>query len=294
MADLVARERARSPENAAREFDCIVQDDDSRAFPDSDRCFVTPHWSSYRAGAPFAFCDPGESLDDFVLGLCTMLEPIRQTEYLRLAPPPGMGISPDVFIGYATDENGRRIPLPQPKDPVLSIYHLACWEGPRVRELGMKRVVEEIATTLKKNGIDLLFSDQRGAPYLGALLSDRQIRFRSFAMTAQNKHEAVTLMRTLMRDGNLTITPDSPHSATFKKQLTQYRRITLAGGGYKYTGGTRSAVDDWAAGLVTLGVVLGYERGNPTDETYFNIEGAPTTKTLGRKFVLAPGGGYFA
>jgi hypothetical protein len=118
--------------------------------------------------------------------------------------------------------------------------------------------------------------------YLAALSARYGIRFRSVPITAQNKPESVHLIRSLFRDGQISTVANHPHSAECKRQWLGYRRTTKSGGGFSYGGGSRSAVDDWAACLVTLGAsMLVEEQGTPADQTRLVMDGAVTNKRRG-------------
>ncbi len=290
--EVVEREQERNPENAQREFGAQFLVDTMAAWPSADvAAAFTPHPGMFTSNRGFAWADPGESLDSFVMMAGAWLDPTPGTYYRQASAPPETGLSPDIFIGdNARDANGFEIEVPKAERRILRVFGLWSWPGPKVREMGMLRVVNEMTRILVSCGIDTLLSDQRGAPYLAALFSERRIKFRSFAMTSPSKHEGATIIRSLLRDRELSIAADLPCSAECRKQMAQYKRITQPGGAFKYSGGTRSAVDDWPAALVTLGVALLEERGTPASQTYFDIEGAPTKKTLGGRF-LAQGRG---
>jgi hypothetical protein len=285
MATLVERERRRDPENASREFDCITLADANAAWAVGDvTAAFGPVPGVFRWGTPFCVGDPGESLDSYNLFVCAWGEPDTTPRYRKLKPPEGSGLSHDVFIGWELDAKGQRIPEPQSDRRVLRVFDLLSFKGPEVKQLGMEKVVERIARFMKSHGAKTMISDQRGAPYLAALSARYGVRFRSVPITAQNKPESVHLIRSLFRDGQISAVANHPHSVECKKQWLGYRRITKSGGGFSYSGGSRAAVDDWAACLVTLGASMLLEENAPAaDQTRLVLEGSPVNKSPGRR-----------
>jgi hypothetical protein len=285
MADLIARERIRDPDNARREFDCESLADDSAAWPRGDvNGGFEPHPGVFRWSPWTQICDPGETMDAFVTFRASFGEPDLTPRYRQLKPPPGSGLSSDVFIGYELDGNGNRILEPQPERRLLRIAGLHRWTGPEVRQLGMDKLTTRLAGMMRTGGARLLVSDQRGAPYLNAMMVQRGVKFRAVNINATNKHESVVLIRSLLRDGQISIDANSPYSAEFRQQMIGYRRIVRSGGTFGYSGGNRAAVDDWAAALVTFGAsLLLEEEGTPADQTRVRIHGSPTKTMDGRR-----------
>jgi len=288
IVEMVARERLRSPENAARELDARFLTGSTAAIPqDAVNGSFEPHSGYYSWGETIAVADPGESLDSFTVFAGQWGIPDPTPRYRELPPPPGSGLSADIFVGFELDEYGNTIPLPPTTQRLFRIHSLGCWHGPEVRALGMETIVAGVAAFMRNGGAKLLISDQRGAPYLGALVSRHGIQFRSVTIGSQNKHEAVSLLRTLM-PRQISIVSDAEHSAEFKRQLLNYKRIPRGGGTFAYTGGTRAGVDDWPAALVTFAAsMLLEERGTPTSQTHFTIDGSPTAKPLSGRHVTS-------
>lgn len=280
VREMVERAYARSSENGRRELGAEFLTDHAATWPAADcNAMLADHPGLFSWGAPFFVADPAESLDQFVLFGAQWGEPAPQRP-MKMRSIGGMAAFPE------RDEWGRPIFEPAAQRPLLRIFDLAAWSGPEVRRLGMEQVTSEIAGKMQAANSQLLLSDQRGAPYLAALVARHGIRLRSFTMTASLKHESATLIRTFLRDRQISLANDSPHAARFVQEAISYRRTTLPGGGFRYSGGTRSAVDDWPAALVTLGAALLEERGTPTDQQHFTIEGAPSIRPLGGRTVV--------
>jgi hypothetical protein len=283
-AATVARERLRDPENARREFDAEFVTDAALAWPNYANAFGE-HPGLYLWGENNFVADPGALADDFILLGFRWGEPSKQRVPIMVDTPTWKEAYP------ARDAEGNQLFHPVPERPLLRIFSIDRWNKADVARLGMRGVTKEIAATMKADGArGPLLTDQASAAYLAALLSEEGIALRSFHLNATIKHEAATLGKTLFRDDQISIVDDSPHSAMARQQLATYRRHAMPGGTYRYTGGSKAAVDDFPAALLTLFVAMLEERGTPTTDTHFNIDGAPTKRAIGGR-ITVPGRG---
>jgi hypothetical protein len=149
----------------------------------------------------------------------------------------------------------------------------------------MDKVVAGLAGIAREFGADTALSDRRGDVYLAALLSPYHIKLRSFTLTSDSKHEAVKMLRVLMRDRQLSIVD---HDGLRTDLRTYPRRIS--GGRFKYGEGRGGQKKHWdhAALLVTLAhslLKVSDEQGTATKDTHVRIEGAPTKYQGGRSLL---------
>jgi hypothetical protein len=128
-----------------------------------------------------------------------------------------------------------------------------------------------------------VLSDRRADVYLAALLARHQLKLRSFTQTAQSKHEAVVLIRLLMRNKQIAIA-DHPLA---RRDLETYPR-RIVGGGFRY-GERRSGQKhhwDYASLLVTLAHSL-LDLGDAPHERHANIENVPTRAHRGGRLTVS-------
>jgi hypothetical protein len=268
------------PDTWSREYAAIPSQGETTAFLREHvvACY-RPNESFYLWERPFMVIDAGERVDSFSYLLGTWGEPDKTARHRPLYGPPGSGCE-FLTIGIARDDRGIPISVPIAERPLLHVYRVGGWTGPEVAQIGMDRVTSELAQIAKADGIDIISGDQRGAPYIAALLSHHGIRFKSYAWTQELKHEAVSLVRAWMRDRQLRL---AEHD-TMRTQLLRYRR-RVVGGGFRY--GVPNQADDYAAALLTCAMRHLEERGSTTADTYAPIHGAPTEKNPGGRTMTA-------
>ena len=174
----------------SREFGAKVSDNEGTALVAGDvpGCFEPRHgmyvWDQY-----IFSIDPGETANEFAIIGARWGNPTRD----RVAKITTGGV-------FIRDEYGRLLHEPRATRPLLQIGYVGGIPGETVRAIGMEAVVEQIAAIAHRHGSDVVLSDQRGAPYLTAITSRHGLRFRSFDHSRDSKHEAVILLRSLMRD----------------------------------------------------------------------------------------------
>ena len=267
------------PDVHAREYGAQPSANEGLAFVQSDvmRCFE-PRPEYYIRRQPFMIVDAAESADTFAFASAQWCVPDRSQHYQLAKPPPGSGLSPDVYVGRARDENGAEVPIPQAQRDLLYLGEIGGYDGPTVRQLGMDRVVADLASLAKSRGCSHVIGDDRAGPYLEALFSQHGVRF-GFVNYANKKHEAVVMVRSWMRDGQLLI----QDHAEMKSQLRRYRRF-VSGGAVPFTYGQRNVRDDFACLPITLAVSLirtAEERARPPAA----VDGAPTIRSLGGRHI---------
>lgn len=267
---------APDPEDFDAEYGSIPRQGETNAFPrdDAARTFE-PRVESFLWHRPVLVIDVGEVSDSFAWGLAAWGDPDPRRHYKRLQPPPDSGLCADTFVGYAVDAFGNQIELPRAQRPLLNFFDVGGWRGTEVRELGMDAIVASLCALARRYDTFIL-GDQRGAPYLTAMTSKHEVPFRSVTYSQESKHEAVTLLRSLMRDRMLRIVEHEE----MRRQVLRYRR-RIIGSGFKY--GVPSERDDYACLLVTLAHLL-----NEENHGHLSAEGSPTVQALGGRF-LAPG-----
>ncbi|MEO7032510.1 MAG: hypothetical protein ABI548_01660 [Polyangiaceae bacterium] len=247
----------KDPETHAREFGARPSGNEGTAFVGADVMRSFEHRDGfYTWEKPFLVIDPGETMDTFAVAAFCWGKPSSQLRP-RMLKLPGT----DYEYTPDRDANGAIQYYPLETRKLLSIYRVEGWTGDVVRSLGMEVIVGQIAQVARELGIQQVVSDQRGAPYLSALFKPHHLRFRSFPWTMPRKHESVILLRALMRDGQLLI---AEHTE-MQRQLLRYKR-RIVGGNFKY--GTPRERDDFAALLVTLGMMELEERGTSTEDTH--------------------------
>jgi hypothetical protein len=261
-----------------REFRGGVSDNESTAFVrDHVAGCYGDHLGRYFWQRPSMWIDVGERVDSFAWAVGCWGEPDPSPHYKRLVPPADTGLLPDTFIGYELDEYGSRIPLPKAERPLLWIYRVGGWAGREVADLGMDRVTAELAAIATGENCQVICGDQRGAPFLQALLTKHArspATFKSVTWTQETKHESVNLLRAWMRDKQLALC----EHAEMRAQLTRYKR-RIVGGGFKY--GVPNQADDYAAVMLTCAMHHLVESGANATETRAPVEGAPTARFRG-------------
>lgn len=264
---MVEAERERDPDNAAREFDCSwLSGGDACAFvsPDVDRSYETPP-GLYIHGRPFLALDPAARNNSFAWLALRWSSPTKERPVRQLASG-GLQVP-------ARDEWGRIIREPAAEHPILTIFDAGGWTGEELRTTDMREVARELAHVHEQYGCDAALADQFGDVFLAALLADHGVRLRSFHLSNASKHEAVQLLRQLMRDRQLFI--DTDHPQLRRDLLTYPRKVT--GSGFKYGGGSKSGHHyDYASALVIAAhSMLDRDKHNPRAER-IDVDHAPT------------------
>lgn len=272
VSEEATRRIEKDPDTHSREFGANPSDKEGLALvpADVDLCFEERP-GRYRWGRPILILDAAESLDEFAWGLASFGEPSRE--------PVNKWVMVNGERAYPERDADGSVVYEEPPDRgLLSIFRIGGWSGPELRMMPMDEVARELARIAHNSGATQAISDQRAAPYLAALLSVHRISLRSFAWSAPSKHEAVTLLRTMMRDRQIYITGD----ATMRQQLKKYPR-RISGNGFVY--GSPRVKDDRAALLITLAHALLEERGTSTNAKHYNIENAPTRLAIGGRVI---------
>lgn len=262
-----------------REFQGGVSENEGTALVAAHwlRCFE-PREEFFEWHRAQMWIDVGERVDSFRWIKGAWGDPSRETHYKRRIPPPETGLLPDTFIGYELDDIGAPIEIPRAPRPVLWVFAAGGWTGPEVAELGMEHVVSMLAGIAREHGCDAITGDQRGAPYLQALLSRHRIKFGSITWTLERKHEAVNLLRAWQRDRQLRVC-DDPET---KKQGLRYKR-RIVGGSFRY--GVPNQADDAIAALVTC--AMSHLTDTSAKDSPAPIDGAPTRRALGGRIVIS-------
>jgi hypothetical protein len=97
--------------------------------------------------------------------------------------------------------------------------------------------------------------------------------------TAPSKHDAVTLLRTLMRDRQLCITA---HAGMERDLRTYPRRVV--GGGFRYGAARAGHHWDFASALIVLAHGLLGDEYEPI-ERHHQVEGNPALRFRGGRFI---------
>lgn len=262
-----------------RELGAQPSDNEGTAFvrSDADACFA-PHPGLYHWGQPFMVIDPAETTNTFSWCVANWGDPSREKLPIMLDSGEGPDLIREAFP--ARDSQGNQLFHRLPERRLLRIFAIGGWTGPELRETTMDKVSAQLATIARENGADTALSDRRGDVYLAALLSQHRIRLRSFTVTNNSKHEAVKLMRTLMRDRQVSIVD---HDGMHDDLRTYPRRIS--GGLFRYGEARSSQKKHWdhASLLVTLAHGMLEESGTAAHDEHFRIEGAPTKKAIGER-----------
>ncbi len=274
----------RDPETHAREFGAVPSGNDGTAFVPADvaACFE-PHAGLYHWGRPFLVIDPAETTNTFAWCVASWGEPSRQKQPIMV----DVGEGPTLIKGAypLRDAAGEMVHYPIPERPLLRIAEAGGWTGEELRQTTMDKIVADLARIARDFGADTALSDRRGDVYLAALLSPHNIKLRSFTLTSDSKHEAVKMLRVLMRDRQLSIVD---HDGLRTDLRTYPRRIS--GGRFKYGEGRSGQKKHWdhAALLVTLAhslLKVSDEQGTATKDTHVRIEGAPMKYQGGRSLL---------
>jgi hypothetical protein len=280
------RELEKDQETFDREFRAIPSDNESTAFvrADVERCFSRAgHWYAGN-NRPMLALDPASSGNTFAWVVAQWVEPDPTPRY-KLFDVPGFTPGLDIGANRVLDDWGRPIIESEPRNlqPALRISEAGGWTGEQLRATTMNVVAAELAAIARRVGADIAFSDLHAAPYLAALASQHGLRIRSFPQTQRSKHEAVTFLRTLMRDDQMVIA----NHGRLRKDLETYPR-RVVGGGFKYGEARRGHHWDYASALVILAhSFVTEEHVTPTTDTYYRNDGAPTKRTLGGRHYTA-------
>lgn len=271
----------RDPETHRREFGAVPSGNEGTAFVPEDvvACFE-PHAGLYHWGRPFLVIDPAETTNTFAWCVASWGEPSRVKQPIMV----DVGEGPTLIKGAypLRDAAGEMVHHPIPARPLLRIVEAGGWTGDELRQTTMDKVVADLARMAREFGADTALSDRRGDVYLAALLSPYRIKLRSFTLTSDSKHEAVKMLRVLMRDRQLSIVDHDGMRADLR---TYPRRIS--GGRFKYGEGRSGQKKHWdhASLLVTLAhslLKVSDEQGTATKDTHVHIDGAPTKYQGGR------------
>src|SRR5690606_34835003 len=130
--------------------------------------------------------------------------------------------------------------------PVLVVQAVGGWTGEQLRQVDMEQVVAHLANLAMRTGCSALLSDQHGDVFLASMFRRHGIRLRSYSQSAQSKHDAVTILRHLMRDGQFHVAAE--HERLKQDLLTYPRRIV--GGGFRYGAPRAGHHWDYASALV--------------------------------------------
>lgn len=231
---------------------------------------------AYKRGEPFLLVDFAESADTLAYCVGAWCEPDRTPRFKRKVPPPGSGLSPDMFIGWELDQHGNQIPEPIADRPILKIWHVDGIDGAEVRRVGMARAVDRLALVARQHGVKQIIGDDRAGPYVEALFSAYSGLRYSFVMYKNRKHEAALMIRGWARDRQIQICDH----AEMKKQCMRYRRF-ISGSTYKY--GKSSQRDDFVCLLITLAVSM-IDRANDQYRPDPRVDQSPTRRHRGGRY----------
>ena len=273
ISEARTREIERDPEVHRREFGAIPGDNNAAAFPESDvRAAFEPRPEFFRFHAPIATIDMAVTGDSATAFTARWGDPDRTPRLKMLnGVPQRRAVEFGGALGYVDEFE------PIAERPLLYLDNLMLWKGPDIRAAGTDAVIAEIKRTAVGAGAREVVGDQHGQGYLDGPFArpPNPLRYICMPTTGENKPRAVALIRTWLRDRQLSIDPASPWAATFRDQLLNYRQV-LSGNGFKYTGGSKRGVDDFVGSLVTFAVLsLGEKR----------IDGAPTNNFMGGRYL---------
>lgn len=264
-------ELERDADTHAREFGAIPSSVEGLAFDQRDvaRCYVRRD-EIWQFGRPVIALDPASGGGNtFALLVARWCLPSRER-----------GCQRDSEGVVVRDEWDRVVPAPLPTSEMLWISSVTGWTAEQFRQLGVDRVVAEIASIAHAHDASMVVSDKHADVWLAAMLEKHQIYLNSFRQTAESKHEAATLLRALMRDGQLHITE---HERMRRDLQTYPRRVV--GGGFRYGAARAGHHWDYASALMLLAhsVLAGRD---PARDEHVHIEGNPVGPQLGR-FVVS-------
>jgi len=238
------------PDTWQREYAAIPSESETTAFIRSDvaLCYRNEE-RTYFFGRPFMALDPASTGNTFSWLIGAWGEPDKSRRQKPMFGPPGSGCEM-LTIGTARDEHGIPVEMPIAERPLLWVTRVGGWTGEELRQTTMDRVASELWGIASRAGAQSIFSDEHGGVFLAALVdvaSQARARFRHFKQTQTSKHEAVTYLRTLMRDRQILI---APHERMRRDLETYPRRIV--GGGFKYGAARAGHHWDYASALVIM------------------------------------------
>lgn len=98
------------------------------------------------------------------------------------------------------------------------------WQGSKADPLNPDRVLGEMATDLKRYGIEVAYTDQHAADFIRTIADRHGIYVRSEAITAPSKNEMFESLRVRISDGDVELGPDPQLRAdllSIRKRVTQ-------------------------------------------------------------------------
>ncbi len=128
---------------------------------------------------------------------------------------------------------------------ILRVEQLCSVEGGS--GLTAEQIVGHIAQTSREHGLYRVFGDQREAFALASLFSSQGMSFTELCWTAQSKPAAIERLRTMFKDGQISI---ETSAKKMKKELMQFEERINANGAFTY-GARGNGHDDFVSILIT-------------------------------------------
>jgi hypothetical protein len=129
-------------------------------------------------------------------------------------------------------------------DGGFSIEEIGGWEDEQLRGLSMSTVCDKLKERARKWGTSRIFGDQREEAALRALFNERGIRLMSYAWNETSKDAAVTLLRRLFRERQVSL---CEHPRLRRELIGMKARLMPSGRTSYATNGL-----DYASCLITL------------------------------------------
>lgn len=173
------------------------------------------------------------------------LEPDEATWSREYAAVPGATVS-------AAFDREDALAMFENTDASLRITEIGGWSGPDLKRVTYEQICDKLAERAKALKVETIYGDQREEAGLRALLSKRNVGFRSIAWTQSSKDEAAQLLRKLMRAREI----GSIEHPIFEREVLGLKaRLTPSGNIAYDTNGK-----DYVSALITFAHVLA-ERG---------------------------------
>lgn len=126
----------------------------------------------------------------------------------------------------------------------FAIEEIGGWEDEQLRGLSMSTVCDTLAARARKWGTHRIFGDQREEAALTALFRERSILLKTYAWTESSKDAAVTLLRRLFRERQVSL---CEHPRLRRELIGMKARLMPSGRTSYATNGL-----DYASCLITL------------------------------------------
>lgn len=147
------------------------------------------------------------------------------------------------------DARGNHLPSPEylaAQIPILCVQRVDAFEGRFAGSISGSEIVERIAKSFKRDGVQTVVGDQRESFFLGSEFSRYRLHFVPLTWTNPSKIEAVTLLKRKFAERTLSL-PDRPK---LRRELASYAERITASGSITYSA-RGTGHDDEVALLVT-------------------------------------------